>query len=548
MAGLTKQGFISCQGESGSCAFGASRVHYFNYVPAPQPSFEDVLRRVAERDAERGIVPIQNSKSGLITEPLALIAKSDLHIVAEHHQRIRHHLMVPRDWVKSVIGEEKIIDALATDILPETQREQLVRALLAQVTAVYSDEQGLRQCDRSLKIKLAGAERILTSCTAKASRLISHEVDHAKVKEEEIPAHAAIASEDCAGMYKNLLLVRDLNDDPNNTSRYVAVSRTPPEPADIVRDIDVKDILSAFTNQNDLDLLFRRAPLRERLAETHTRFSLDGDAEEAGQIRSAEAHLLREFLASDDWSKTRLILNGLLGNDGERIGRKLAPLARQIRGHAQKADSRHGKLALARMLKSRHYAPKLRSVFTIRARDAKVSQGDLLRPFVQSGTRHNTPIRFRVLAELPHFAGRDGKDDEDMVLLVEADGCLLDAQKRFDRHKEHGGLFGGGFAGGEISDLERVLHQIARVADIRVLGTFAKEPLRLGKQVTVKPLKTGTLTLGSPADDGGRGAVIDDVAESRSLSPALAGMFAALLATGVAVAGLVYYLSQNGGF
>ena len=64
----------------------------------------------------------------------------------------------------------------------------------------------------------------------------------AKLNKQEIPALAAIASEECATMYRNIRLVSGINDDRANTTRYVAVSRDEAKAAQIVTDIDVKAI------------------------------------------------------------------------------------------------------------------------------------------------------------------------------------------------------------------------------------------------------------------------------------------------------------------
>lgn len=496
MSGVEKKGYISCQGESGSCAFGASRVHYFNYTAAPQPSFEEVVRRVVERDAQLGILPIQNSRSGLIGEPLTVLARSDLFIVAEHYQPIRHHLMVNAAWVESVASPEirKKLEDYTTlersgkplDAAEKAEHDQITRSLLSQITAIYSDEQGLKQCDRGLKIALAGAERRLTSCTAKASRVIAHETDMAKLNKQELPGFAAIASEECATMYKNIRLVSDINDDKANTTRYVAVSREEAKPSQLLADIDVKALLFALSTE-DLDALFEIEPLRSRLEALSDEFGFGESSFRAGQVGTARARLLREYLGGDKDALQKL-LDHLDFPAQRRIKPKLEPIAQQIRDHVSRSQGKEAESRLKELLKTRRYNDKLRSIFIIRARNAQVKQADIIRALVEKAAKLKNPIEFNVVTELPKPID---DPEEGLGLVVEADGSLLGV--KIGKKKEtSGGLFSEGYQSG---DLERLLHDLDTLPlngvqtrkggkpiklSIKVLGTFAKDPRRFG--------------------------------------------------------------------
>jgi len=546
MAGLKQEGYISCQGESGSCAFGASRTHYFNFTAAPQPSFEEVVRRVVERDAVLGILPMQNSRSGLIDEPLTLLAKSDLFIVGEHHQRIKHHLMAPKIWVESVLGKDALVRLENNLPGDELAVDQIRRALLAQITTVYSDEQGLKQCDRGLKIKLSGADRHLTTCTAKAARMVSHETDGAKLKEREIPGLAAIASEDCATMFKNVMLVPEINDDKNNETRYVVVSRDEIKPAQMLADIDVKAILHAFEGEEGkaaLKVLFRAI---EKLESEYQRvasdFSLGGAAEEAGQERAAQARVLQQYLGETEWPKISAELEKLGDDQRMALTLKLQPLAKQVHDHALKMRGKTADEAILRMLRSKPYQSRQRSIFIIRAKDPKKTVADLLRPFVPPLSRQkkkDDQIVFHVLAELPKPI--DSKD-EGIGLIIDAEGCLIGAQKRLKHKKTHSGSFFASAPSVEVSDLERALQQLVKFADIRVLGTFAKEQGHLGAPSSVKKASTGTAVLPAP----GKGVSRRGDGGSEAVNASGAGAIAALLALAAGAAGVYWYSSHIG--
>lgn len=545
MAGLEQKGYISCQGESGSCAFGASRTHYFNYTAAPQPSFEEVVRRVVERDAVLGILPVQNSRSGLIDEPLTLLAKSDLFVVGEHHHRIKHHLMAPKIWVEAVLGKEalqRLENNLPGD---EIAVDQIRRSLLAQVTTVYSDEQGLKQCDRGLKIKLSGADRHLTTCTAKAARMVSHETDTAKLKEREIPGLAAIASEDCAIMFKNVLLVPEINDDKNNETRYVVVSRDEIKPAQMLADIDVKAILHAFSGEegkNELKVLFGAIDkLRDEYERVASDFSLGGAAEEAGQERAAHARILREFLGEADMTKISAELEKLGDAERRALQVKLAPLAKQVQDHVMKSRGKNNDETILRTLRHKDYQNRQRSIVIIRATDPKKTVADLLRPFVPpvGKKKKDDQIVFHVLAELPKPI--DSKD-EGVGLVIEAEGCLIGAQKRLKKKKSSGSLFVS-TPHVEVSELERALQQLVKFADIRVLGTFAKEQAVLGAALNVKKTSAPVATLPARGKDEKRRRASGD---TEAMNASGAGAVAALLALAAGAAGVWWYSTHIG--
>lgn len=557
MGSMEKKGYISCQGESGSCAFAASRVHFYDYHSAPQPSFEEVIRRVSEGDAKLGLLPYMNSRSGLISEPMRLVEKPSfkLWITGVYDHRIRHHLMVPRRWIESVpAGKERMamLDALDArlrdnpfDLQAITQKETVARPLLAQLTAIYSDEQGLRQCDRNLKINVVAAERRLTSCTAKAARIIAQEIDTAKHKEAALPPYAAIASEDCASMYENFPLVRDINDDPQNTTRYFSVSTKEPTAADILRDLDIKRLLRASDSRQDLTeedlaVLFSVEPLKKDLDARRHGYGFDEAAEKSGQLRVAEVHLLRDFLANNSWDQVENVLLGKLPVEARRrIALKLEPIAREIRERVPPKDQKNGALRLL----NREYADKVRSIFIIRAKDKKTKQADLLKLLVEGGRRRSTPLNFNVIAELPKPI--DAKGEAGVGLIVEADGPLVGAEKRINKKK--GSAFGG--SGSETSELERALLPIGRIADVRVLGTFAKE---------LNPLGVGALGAvgGSPVEEKkgsalplpGRDMGAGGPGVGYAPGPTAAGLIAAAFTLLVAGAGLAWYITEHGGF
>jgi hypothetical protein len=411
------------------------------------------------------------------------------------------------------------------------------RSLLSQITAIYSDEQGLKQCDRGLKINLSGAERRLTSCTAKASRIIAHETDAAKLAKHELPAYAAIASEECATMYKNIRLVANINDDTANTTRYVVVSRGEAKASQILEDIDVKIILAKLTSA-DLAGFFEHEPELEKAYEhISDEFAFGPSSFKAGQEDSARAKLLRKFIASTP--NALHILEGHLShfdhNDDKRLRGVLPTLVRDIRSHEEKLSKAHsgdeGEEALKRLLRTKEYSGRVRSLFVLRARDSKkTTQADLLKALVENnGKPRKDKLDFTVIAELPRPI--DGGKDAGLGLVIEADGSLLGTKFK---DKKKGGFFGASnnesIWTSDPSLLERVLRDIHEadagkggIAKVQVLGTFAREPGTLGLPKQAAGAK------GSDADElRGALAMPDDDA-----NPQKAGVLAAVLTLGV---------------
>jgi len=406
---------------------------------------------------------------------------------------------VSEAWVESVASADVRDDLLILtgkdrrgelDAGGRAKLDQITRSLLSQITAIYSDEQGLKQCDRGLKISLSQAERRLTSCTAKASRVIAHETEMAKLNKQELPALAAIASEECATMYKNIRLVSGINDDKTNTTRYVAVSRDEAKAAQIVADIDVKALKYALEelSAEDVKNLFEVAPLNEQFNALSDAFGFGESSFRAGQVSTAQARLLREFLAEDK-DALQALLDHLDHPTQSRIRFKLKPLAKQVHDHRKLKDEPDKKYEerLKKALKTKDYNDKVRSLFIIRAKSPDVKQADILKALVEKAGKLKNPIEFNVITELPRPI--DG-GDEGLGLVIEADGSLLGV--KIKAKKDSAGWWADEYVPG---DLERVLLDLDALhtvdgrnkkgikplkMSIRVLGTFAKDPRRFG--------------------------------------------------------------------
>jgi chorismate mutase/prephenate dehydratase len=146
-------------------------------------SIDEVFRQVDRRDCQFGVVPVENSTEGVITQTLDCFLRYPLLIVGEVILRIHHNLMGSR--ADSMDGAARSI------------------------RRVYSHQQSLAQCRAWLDQNLPHAERISVSSNAEAARRVVDESDA-----------LAIAGETAAEIYGLHILRSRIEDEPGNTTRF----------------------------------------------------------------------------------------------------------------------------------------------------------------------------------------------------------------------------------------------------------------------------------------------------------------------------------------
>jgi len=146
----------------------------------------EVLEAVASGEVDLGVVPIENAIEGTVTATIdSLLFDVDL-----------------------LIEREIILDIhLQLLARPGTA--------LADVTRVSSYPHALAQCREFLSRTLPGAERRAGTSTADAARLVS---------EEGAAGDAAIAPRLAAGLYGLEVVAEDIEDHPDNQTRFVVVA------------------------------------------------------------------------------------------------------------------------------------------------------------------------------------------------------------------------------------------------------------------------------------------------------------------------------------
>ncbi len=195
---MSEQGMVvAFQGERGAYSEAAAVTFFGGAIqPLPCASFEVVFDAVTDGSAKRGVIPVENSLAGSIHRNYDLLLRYDLTIVGEVQIRIAHQLIA----------------------FPGVSLTGLRR--------VYSHPQALAQCEHSLDQLLPDVERVATYDTAGSVKML---------REENIRDGAAIASRRAAEIYELPVLRDDLEDNPENYTRFLVLSQEPITPNDAAK-------------------------------------------------------------------------------------------------------------------------------------------------------------------------------------------------------------------------------------------------------------------------------------------------------------------------
>lgn len=153
----------------------------------PCPSIDDIFRAVESGNADYAVVPVENTTGGSIPRTLDLLLKSPLKVCSEVLLRV-HQNLIGRDMGK--------------------------------ISRVYSKDQSLAQCHEWLNANLPSAARIAVASNAEGARLASLEENA-----------AAIGPEAAAEVYNLSILARNIEDEPNNTTRFLVMGREDSAPS-----------------------------------------------------------------------------------------------------------------------------------------------------------------------------------------------------------------------------------------------------------------------------------------------------------------------------
>jgi chorismate mutase / prephenate dehydratase len=179
---LEKPLAIAFLGPEGTFTQAAALKHFGHSVKTlALDTIDAVFREVEAGAADYGVVPVENSTEGVITHTLDMFQRSPLGICGEVELRIHHHLLAA-----------------------EADR--------ARIEHVLAHQQALAQCRGWLDTNLPHVERVAVASNAEAARLVRDQ-----------PSAAAIAGEMAAELYGLVFVDRNIEDQPDNTTRFLVI-------------------------------------------------------------------------------------------------------------------------------------------------------------------------------------------------------------------------------------------------------------------------------------------------------------------------------------
>lgn len=180
---------IAFQGAVGANSHFACKSFYSEFEAKAFPTFFDVFKAVENGEVEFGMIPLENSYAGRVSEIHNLLQEGKVSIVAEHCLSINHNLAA----------------------LDGTRLED--------IEEVLSHPQALMQCQnnlRELKLKLREF-----SNTAEAAKFVANGSDKTK---------AALCSKLAAEMYGLKIIKENMQDAQGNTTTFIVISKEAIDP------------------------------------------------------------------------------------------------------------------------------------------------------------------------------------------------------------------------------------------------------------------------------------------------------------------------------
>ena len=180
---------IAFQGEMGAYSHIASEEIFPGSEIKACPTFEETFKMAYDNEDYKIIIPIENSLAGRVADIHYLLPKYKLQIHAEHFQKVEHNLLVKK-------GAE-----------------------LKDIKFVRSHVQAIDQCQKIIiKNKF---KTIISADTAGSAK------DLSKSNDKSI---GAIASRLSAKIYDLKILMKNIEDETQNTTRFVIMSKNVNQP------------------------------------------------------------------------------------------------------------------------------------------------------------------------------------------------------------------------------------------------------------------------------------------------------------------------------
>lgn len=180
-----RKAIVACQGVEGSYAAKACSRLFMLPSTMYFHNFESVFNAVESGLCQYGVLPIENSSAGSVTEVYDLMVKHKFYIVKSLKLHIAHSLMA-KQGVK-----------------------------LEDVKEVISHQQALSQCSEFLDA-LPNVKVTVFENTAAAAKYVA-ESDRTDI--------AALCSPDCAKLYGLQVLKEDVQNNGNNYTRFICIAK-----------------------------------------------------------------------------------------------------------------------------------------------------------------------------------------------------------------------------------------------------------------------------------------------------------------------------------
>ena len=175
---------IAYLGPEGSYSQAAIFKHFgAETMTAPTTSIERIFREIEAENVTYGVVPIENSTTGVINVTLDALMLSPLTICGEIIIDIHHHLL----------------------------SKQLK---LSNIEKIYAHEQSFMQCQHWLETHMPDVEQIAVASNSAAAIIAQQEQNS-----------AAIASELCNQLYGLNSLASNIEDKPQNKTRFLILGQ-----------------------------------------------------------------------------------------------------------------------------------------------------------------------------------------------------------------------------------------------------------------------------------------------------------------------------------
>lgn len=181
---LPQSPLIACQGIDGAYSSIAAREMFPKGKLQFYQSFADIFRCVKDGECEVGVLPIENSTAGSVNSVYDLMKQYRFHVIRGLKLEVSHCLLAKQG------------------------------VLLEEITDIYSHEQAISQCADFLQAN-PNIRVHFYSNTAAAARFVSECGDRGV---------AAIASKDCADIYRLNIVLDEIKNAERNYTRFITIS------------------------------------------------------------------------------------------------------------------------------------------------------------------------------------------------------------------------------------------------------------------------------------------------------------------------------------